>query len=58
MAGVPMTGAVDTGTDLTIMGGDMFKQVAAVARLRKKVFQPADRTTRRHSRIMVGLILT
>ena len=44
MAGVPMTGAVDTGTDLTIMGGDMFKQVAAVARLRKKVFQPADRT--------------
>ena len=31
-------GAVDTGSDLTIMGGDIFKQVAAAARLHKRDF--------------------
>ena len=26
--GVPMSGVVDSGADITIMGGDMFKRVA------------------------------
>ena len=33
--GVPMCGVVDTGADITIINGPMFKRVAAVARLRK-----------------------
>lgn len=34
--GVPAQGFVDTGADITIIGGDLFRRVAAVARLRKK----------------------
>ena len=41
--GVAACGVVDTGADITIMGGELFKRVAAVARLRKKDFKPADR---------------
>jgi hypothetical protein len=37
--GVPMDGIVDSAADITIMNGEMFKQVAAVAKLRKKRFQ-------------------
>lgn len=34
----------DTGADVTIVGGDVFKQVAAVAKLHKKDFKLADKT--------------
>lgn len=33
--GVPAVGIVDSGDDITILGGDLFKKVAAVARLQK-----------------------
>ncbi len=33
--GVPMYGIVDSGADITIIGGQMFKTVAVVAKLRK-----------------------
>jgi len=39
--GVETCGVVDTGADITIMGGELFKRVAAIARLRKD-FKPAD----------------
>ena len=32
--GVPIYGVVDSGTDITIIGGEMFKQAAAAAKLR------------------------
>ena len=51
VAGVPMMGAVDTGSDLTTMGGEMFKQVAAAARLHKRDFGPADNYDRKPFRI-------
>ena len=35
IAGVPATGLVDTGADITIMGPELFKKVAAVAGLKK-----------------------
>ena len=41
--GVPVYGLIDTGADITIIGGNLFKKVAAVARLKKKNFQPADK---------------
>ena len=33
---------VDSGADITIIGGEMFKQVATAAKLRKRDFKPPD----------------
>ena len=46
VAGVPTPGLIDTGSDITIMAGELFKKVAAVARLRKRDFKVADRSPR------------
>ena len=40
---VPAVGMMDTGADITIMGGELFKKVAAIARLRKRDFKEADK---------------
>ena len=50
VGGVPMLGVMDTGVDVTIMGGNMFKQVAAAAKLHKRDFKPADKTPRNYDR--------
>ena len=42
--GVPARGIVDTGSDITIVCGVLFKYVATVARLRKKNFKPPDKS--------------
>ena len=44
--GVPAYGLVDTGADITIIGAQLFKRVAAVAKLRKKNFKQSDKTPR------------
>ena len=41
--GVPARGIIDTAADITIMGGKLFKDVASVARLRKRDFRPAEK---------------
>ena len=41
--GVPANGVIDTGVDITIMGGELFARVAAAARLRKD-FRKSDKT--------------
>jgi len=41
--GVTANGIVDTAADITIMGGTLFKKVAAVAHLRKKNFKSCDK---------------
>lgn len=46
LEGFPAHGIIDTGSDITIMGIDLFKKVAAVPRLRKSQFQRADKTPR------------
>ena len=46
VAGIPTLGIIDTGSDITIMGGELFKKVAAVARLRKRDFKAADKSLR------------
>ena len=43
--GVPAQGIVDSGADITIIGGELFRSVAAVARLRKDLKKP-DRVPR------------
>ena len=45
MQGVPCEGVIDTGSDIMIMGGKLFKRIAAIARLRKRDFHPADKTS-------------
>ena len=44
--GVPAEGVIDTGADITIIGGDLFRRVAAVARLKKNNFKEADKIPR------------
>ena len=44
--GVLIKGMVDSGADITIIGGDLFKQVATIAKLRKRDFRLADKTPR------------
>ena len=41
--GVPVFGLIDSGADITILGGTMFKKVATTARLHKKNFKPVDK---------------
>ena len=50
IAGVPATGLVDTGADITIMGPEVFKKVAAVAGLKKRQFKPADKQPHTYDR--------
>ena len=50
IAGVPATGLVDTGADITIMGPELFKKVAAVAGLKKRQFKPADKQPHTYDR--------
>ena len=45
-----MLGVIDTAADVTIMGGEMFKKVAAVAKLHKRDFKPADKTPYNYDR--------
>ena len=44
--GVPAYGIVDTAADITIIGGNLFRTVASVARLKKKNLKPADKIPR------------
>ena len=48
--GVPARGIIDTAADITIMGGKLFKEVASVARLRKRDFIPADKIPHTYNR--------
>ena len=41
--GVPASGVIHSGADITIMGPDLFKTVAAAARLKKSAFWKADK---------------
>ena len=44
--GVPAYGLIDTGADITIIGGKLFEKVATVARLRKRYFKKPDKIPR------------
>ena len=48
--GVPARGIVDTGSDITIIGGQLFKHVATTARLRKKHFKSPDKSPHTYNR--------
>ena len=44
--GVPAYGMIDSGADISIIGGILFKKVATVARLKKHDFKKADKIPR------------
>ena len=46
VAGVPADGIVDTAADITIVGAEVFKRIAAVAKLRQRDPKPPDKTPR------------
>ena len=48
--GVPAQGSVDRGADISIMGKELFKKVAAVGRLKKKDFKKPDKIPRSYDR--------
>ena len=47
--GLQAQGTIDSGSDLTIMNGDLFKKVAEFARLKKQDFRPTDKKPRTYS---------
>ena len=53
--GVPMYGVVDSTADLTIIGGDAFKQVAAAAKLKKRDFKSPDQLPHNYDRRPIHL---
>ena len=48
--GVPADGVIDTGSDISIMGRELFARVASVAKLRKKDFRKPDKVPRTYDR--------
>ena len=44
--GVPTYGIIDSGADITIMGGELFKTVASVCRIKKRDFKKPDKLPR------------
>ena len=48
LQGLPSIGLIDSGADITIIGGELFKRITAVPRLKKQDFKRADNTLKRH----------
>ena len=48
--GVPVFGLVDSGADISIIGGDLFQRVAARAKLKKRDFKRADKVPHGYDR--------
>lgn len=46
---VPAYGVLDSGTDITIMGGALFRKVAAVVKLKKRDLKKPDKTPRNYN---------
>ena len=53
--GVPAYGLIDSGADITIIGGSLFKKVVTVARLKKRDLKKADRIPRTYDQQLFTL---
>ena len=47
--GVPVVGILDSGSDITIMGGTLFKKVATAANLKRKGLKDSDKVPRTYT---------
>ena len=50
IAGVPVQEVVDTAADITIIGAEVFKRIASVAKLRQRHLKPVDKTPHTYDR--------
>ena len=48
--GVPVFGIIDSGADITIMGGELFKKVAATAKLKKRDLKAPNKVPRTYDK--------
>jgi len=48
VGGVPQSGIIDSRVDITTMGGSAFKQVVAIAKLKKQDIKPPDKVPRNY----------
>ena len=48
VGGVIKKGVVDSSSNITILGGEMFKKVASVTHLHKEHFHPPDKNPRNY----------
>ena len=55
ISGIPANRVIDTRADITIIDSELFAQVAAAARLRKKDFRKPDKTPRTYVRELFHL---
>ena len=46
--GVPVFGVIDSGADITTIGGNLLRKVATIAKLRKKDLKHPDKTPRNY----------
>ena len=46
--GVPVFGVIDSGADVTVIGGNLLRKVATIAKLRKKDLKHPDKTPRNY----------
>ena len=54
---VPRYGVVDSGADITIIWGEMFKLVATAAKLHKRDFKPPDQTPHNYDHKLFTLMV-
>ena len=50
VAGVPTNGVIDSGADITIVGGDLFRRIVAVEKVKKRQFKPVDKLPHTYDR--------
>ena len=48
--GVPARGIIDSGAEITIVGGELFRRIAAVARLKKSQLKQPDKIPKTYDR--------
>lgn len=53
--GVPAEGVVDTGAEITIVGGELFRKIALANRLKKREFKLSDKTPCTYNLQMIKL---
>ena len=53
--GVPVTGMIDTGSEISIISGELFKTIIDTAQLRSETLKPADRRACAYNEQLISL---
>ena len=52
---MPVTGIVDTGSDISVMSGDLFKMIVGIAELKEEDFKPANKRAFNYNKQPIAL---